>query len=113
MPAEESTAAPPATAPAEASEASETSKAPANDQLDGGGVSNNGSALTEPKELKVEVKLADLQADPNNPLYSATSFEGLNLYVKLSGPTLYNSLTHSQVGGAAQRHSPDELPQTV
>ena len=30
---------------------------------------------------EVQVKLQDLQADPNNPLYSAKSFEQLNLYV--------------------------------
>lgn len=29
----------------------------------------------------VAVKLADLQADPNNPLYSVKSFDDLGLYV--------------------------------
>ncbi|KAH8626606.1 ATP-dependent RNA helicase DBP5 [Alternaria alternata] len=47
-------------------------------QADGSGPPGNGSALAEP-EFKVEVKLADLQADPNNPLYSVKSFEELNL----------------------------------
>src|SRR5262249_53711285 len=37
-----------------------------------------GSALHEP-DYEVQVKLADMQADPNNPLYSAKSFEELNL----------------------------------
>jgi ATP-dependent RNA helicase DDX19/DBP5 len=49
-------------------------------QVDGSGPPGNGSNLAEPDaELKVEVKLADLQADPNNPLYSAKSFEELQL----------------------------------
>lgn len=47
-------------------------------QVDGSGSPGNGSALAE-TEYKVEVKLADLQADPNNPLFSAKSFEELNL----------------------------------
>jgi ATP-dependent RNA helicase DDX19/DBP5 len=47
-------------------------------QTDGSGPPGNGSALAEP-EFKVEVKLADLQADPNNPLYSVKSFEELKL----------------------------------
>jgi ATP-dependent RNA helicase DDX19/DBP5 len=47
-------------------------------QTDGSGPPGNGSALAE-AEYKVEVKLADLQADPNNPLYSVKSFEELKL----------------------------------
>jgi ATP-dependent RNA helicase DDX19/DBP5 len=47
-------------------------------QVDGSGEPANGSPLTE-VEYKVEVKLADMQADPNNPLYSAKSFEELKL----------------------------------
>jgi len=39
--------------------------------------------LDEP-EFDVNVKLADLQADPNNPLFSAQSFEELNLWVTRS-----------------------------
>lgn len=49
-------------------------------QIDGAGASSNGNPLAE-TEVKVEVKLADMQADPNNPLYSAKTFEQLNLYV--------------------------------
>tara|TARA_R110002003_G_scaffold235_3_gene16958 strand:- start:4815 stop:5048 length:234 start_codon:yes stop_codon:yes gene_type:complete len=49
-------------------------------QVDGSGEPANGSPLAE-TEYKVEVKLADMQADPNNPLYSAKSFEELKLYV--------------------------------
>lgn len=47
-------------------------------QVDGSGPQGNGSDLAE-TEYKVEVKLADLQADPNNPLFSAKSFEELQL----------------------------------
>ncbi|KAJ2785061.1 RNA helicase required for poly(A+) mRNA export [Coemansia javaensis] len=37
----------------------------------------------EPVEHEVEVRLADLQADPNSPLYSAKSFEQLGLHENL------------------------------
>jgi ATP-dependent RNA helicase DDX19/DBP5 len=47
-------------------------------QVDGSGEPANGSPLAE-TEYKVEVKLADMQADPNNPLYSVKSFEELAL----------------------------------
>ena len=88
-PAEPETEAPaPAEAPAEAPvEASSTdaSAAPEESSLaaaqgDGSGAVGNGSELAE-KEYKVEVKLADMQADPNNPLFSVHTFEELNLYV--------------------------------
>lgn len=51
-------------------------------QVDGASTTNNGNALAD-TELKVEVKLADLQADPDNPLYSAKTFEELQLYALL------------------------------
>jgi ATP-dependent RNA helicase DDX19/DBP5 len=97
------TAAPPAPAAPEASStAPETSAAPeapaapeastdaappaessvAEAQVDGSGPPGNGSDFQE-VDFNVEVKLADLQADPNNPLFSAKSFEQLNLYVGL------------------------------
>ncbi|RMZ86523.1 hypothetical protein DV736_g6250, partial [Chaetothyriales sp. CBS 134916] len=47
-------------------------------QLDGATAPFNGSSLHEP-DYEVEVKLADMQANPNNPLFSATTFEQLNL----------------------------------
>jgi ATP-dependent RNA helicase DDX19/DBP5 len=47
-------------------------------QNDGASEAFNGSGLHEPDYL-VEVKLADMQADPNNPLFSATTFEQLGL----------------------------------
>ncbi len=51
-------------------------------QVDGSGPAGNGSTLREP-EREVEVKLADLQADPNNPLFSVKSFEELQLCVAI------------------------------
>lgn len=47
-------------------------------QSDGATQPFNGSVLQE-SEYSVQVKLADLQADPNNPLYSVSTFEELNL----------------------------------
>ncbi|KAK5190407.1 RNA helicase required for poly(A+) mRNA export [Exophiala xenobiotica] len=47
-------------------------------QVDGATEPFGGSQLQEP-EYEVNVKLADMQADPDNPLYSATSFEQLGL----------------------------------
>ena len=60
--------------PAEASE----DKEKAVPQMDGATEPFNGSQLQEP-EYEVEIKLADMQADPNNPLYSAASFDQLGL----------------------------------
>ncbi|KAJ5683479.1 hypothetical protein N7462_006644 [Penicillium macrosclerotiorum] len=45
---------------------------------DGAGTELYGSELQEP-DYTVEVKLSDLQADPNNPLFSVKSFEQLGL----------------------------------
>lgn len=47
-------------------------------QVDGATSPFGGSSLQEP-DYQVEIKLADMQADPNNPLFSATSFEQLGL----------------------------------
>lgn len=47
---------------------------------DGAGAPQFGSELQEP-DYSVEVKLSDLQADPNNPLYSVKSFDDLGLQV--------------------------------
>ena len=49
-------------------------------QVDGSVETQGGSGLQEP-EYDVDVKLSDLQADadPNNPLFSAKTFEQLNL----------------------------------
>ncbi|KIV97495.1 hypothetical protein PV10_01245 [Exophiala mesophila] len=52
---------------------------PAIPQTDGAAGENGGSSLHEP-DYQVEIKLADMQADPNNPLYSAKSFEELGLH---------------------------------
>ncbi|KAL2353543.1 P-loop containing nucleoside triphosphate hydrolase protein [Cryomyces antarcticus] len=47
-------------------------------QSDGAIEEQHGSTLQEP-EHDVNVKLSDMQADPNNPLYSIKSFEELRL----------------------------------
>ncbi|SLM39165.1 atp-dependent rna helicase dbp5 [Lasallia pustulata] len=47
-------------------------------QTDGAGEPMGGSTLKEP-EYDVEVKLSDIQADPNNPLFSIKNFEELGL----------------------------------
>jgi ATP-dependent RNA helicase DDX19/DBP5 len=47
-------------------------------QIDGAGIERGGSTLHEP-EYDVEVKLSDIQADPNNPLYSVKTFDELGL----------------------------------
>ena len=48
-------------------------------QTDGSSLWLNGSAGLDEPEFDVNVKLADLQDDPNNPLYSVKTFEELNL----------------------------------
>ncbi|THW83878.1 DEAD-domain-containing protein [Aureobasidium pullulans] len=48
------------------------------DQTDGASEFQMGSSLLEP-EFDVNVKLNDLQQDPNNPLYSVKEFSDLNL----------------------------------
>ena len=45
---------------------------------DGATAVSHGSELHE-TEYDVQIKLADLQADPNNPLYSVKTFQELNL----------------------------------
>lgn len=47
-------------------------------QTDGAGEPQAGSSLQEP-EFDVQVKLSDMQADPDNPLFSAKTFEELGL----------------------------------
>lgn len=47
-------------------------------QTDGATDAQGGSTLHEP-EYDVQVKLSDMQADPNNPLFSAKAFEDLGL----------------------------------
>ena len=66
----------PTEVPAESTQESSVADA----QVDGSGPPGNGSAFAE-SEFKVEVKLADRQKDPNDPLFSAKSFEELKLYV--------------------------------
>jgi ATP-dependent RNA helicase DDX19/DBP5 len=78
---EEPTAAPPAPAeeaPAPTAQVSEDDSSLAQAQVDGSGPPGNGSSMVE-TEYTVEVKLVDMQADPNNPLFSAKTFEELKL----------------------------------
>ena len=58
-------------------------KQPDISQMDGATEPLNGSQLHEP-DYMVELKLADMQADPNNPLYSIKTFEELGLWVTAS-----------------------------
>ncbi|KAF7589206.1 RNA helicase required for poly(A+) mRNA export [Aspergillus hancockii] len=62
--------------PAENTEATE--KTGDDNQTDGAAAQLGGSNLHEP-DYTVEVKLSDLQADPNNPLFSVKNFEDLGL----------------------------------
>ena len=55
-----------------------TGKMPNIPQMDGATEPFNGSQLHEP-DYMVELKLADMQADPNNPLYSIKSLDELGL----------------------------------
>lgn len=48
-------------------------------QTDGATTWLQGSAGLDEPEFDVNVKLADLQDDPNNPLYSVKSFDELKL----------------------------------
>ena len=50
-----------------------------NTQTDGASDAMNGNAGIIEPSYDVDVKLSDLQADPNDPLYSAKSFEELGL----------------------------------
>jgi len=51
----------------------------AKSQSDGAPEALGGSGGLEEPEYDVELKLRDLQGDPNNPLYSVKSFYDLNL----------------------------------
>ncbi|KAL2844724.1 P-loop containing nucleoside triphosphate hydrolase protein [Aspergillus pseudoustus] len=64
--------------PDETKPAENTETATDNGQTDGAAGQMGGSDLHEP-EYTVEVKLSDLQADPNNPLFSVKNFEDLGL----------------------------------
>ena len=48
-------------------------------QTDGANEPLRGSALQDEVAYDVDVKLSDMQADPNNPLYSVKSFDELGL----------------------------------
>ena len=69
---------PPAADPAKGQE---TEADLAEAQTDGAGQAGNGTAGIYEPSYDVDVKLNDIQADPNNPLYSVKSFEQLDLLV--------------------------------
>ena len=50
-----------------------------NAQMDGATEAQNGSSQIYEPTYDVNVKLSDVQADPNNPLYSIKSFDELGL----------------------------------
>ncbi|RAL14350.1 ATP-dependent RNA helicase DBP5 [Aspergillus homomorphus CBS 101889] len=67
------------------------------DQTDGAPAALGGSDLQEP-DYTVEVKLSDLQADPNNPLFSVKNFEDLGLDPRiLQGLTAMNFRKPSKI----------------
>lgn len=70
-------AAPPAAPPAE-----EVAEDAAPAQVDGAVEELGGSGLQEP-EWDVEVSLSELQNNEATPFHSATTWQDLNLYVKL------------------------------
>ena len=63
--------------------AAEDAKAKENElakaQVDGATEFQNGSSSIYEPTYNVDVKLSDVQADPNNPLYSIKSFDELGL----------------------------------
>lgn len=68
----------PPPAPAEKKEAPAEKEEDVKAETDGANAFLNGSGLDEP-EFDVNVKLADLQDNPNNPLYSVKDFSALEL----------------------------------
>lgn len=48
-------------------------------QLDGATEPQRGNPMLEEPSYEVNVKLSDVQADPNNPLYSIRTFDQLGL----------------------------------
>lgn len=65
--------------PTQPEEPSTQSSKPGMEQTDGAGVTQGGTSGVIEPEFDVNVKLADAQADPNNPLYSIKTFEQLGL----------------------------------
>lgn len=90
-PATPAPAAAPAAPATEKKEEEKEEKTESIPQADGA-ASTTGDNLQEP-EYDVEVKLSDMQADPNNPLYSIKSFGDLGLYVD-SPAGFYHYLQH-------------------
>ncbi|KAI4164374.1 MAG: hypothetical protein LQ342_002021 [Letrouitia transgressa] len=68
------------TEPATESKSGETESDLANAQFDGATEPQRGTPFLNEPTYDVNVKLSDVQADPNNPLYSITDFKDLGLH---------------------------------
>ncbi|KAG0154286.1 hypothetical protein PDIDSM_1666 [Penicillium digitatum] len=71
------------TRPRTVADSSNTSNVSTTPKEDGASAPAQGSAELEEPDYTVAVKLSDLQADPNNPLYSVKSFEDLGLDARI------------------------------
>ena len=71
-------------------------KGDTNAQIDGSILGGGGPNLRE-LEQDIEVKLADLQADLNNPLFSAKLFEELQLYFSSLYPSSIQAYTNMSI----------------
>lgn len=67
------------TEPATEPKSGETQSDLANAQFDGATEPQRGTPFLNDPSYDVNVKLSDVQADPNNPLYSITDFKDLGL----------------------------------
>lgn len=70
---------------------------------DGASGPAQGSADLEEPDYTVAVKLSDLQADPNNPLFSVKSFEDLGLQVLPTDTRPNESLTANLIDTPGMR----------
>ena len=68
-----------ATAPAAKTDTAEATSSIGKAQTDGATEAFGGEAGVVEPSYEVEIKLADIQANPNDPLYSIKSFEQLGL----------------------------------
>ncbi|CAG8894318.1 unnamed protein product [Penicillium nalgiovense] len=87
----------------------DTSNVSAAPKEDGASAPAQGSANLEEPDYTVAVKLSDLQADPNNPLFSVKSFEDLGLSAH-SERSLDHELPQAVQGPGARSSPSDEQP---
>lgn len=66
-------------------------------QTDGASTWMQGSVGLDEPEFDVKVTLADLQANPDNPLFSVKTFEELNLWVICQTQCMINRQTDNYV----------------